>query len=356
MEYTKNYHLPQWVKEDRVLMDDFNAAMAGIESGLTEGRTERAALMEKIQLAEAGTSASAQAALHNGLFRLAYNRWWYLASLDEMPRQVGFFRQGFAQGEGGAAGGMLQLTDRMWTANGGAALTADLVVSTVRQLSTISYSSGSDTCSFTFTPPYSGRLTAFNLSGSYQGNTDKHNTGACTVRLYDDEAGTLLLETPGSLRFSGTSGAGATRMPLDYIIHGKTRYRIETQIDLLDIQCTYRVDTSSTAIVKCVEVTGRNQETATITRQFQLDEASQGGMILVHYDTWGAGGSLSLGWQGETLAPHKTRTVTDSLGRTVQEAEFRLSKAVPASSTATLTIHCESGGEFSLYDWGGMLI
>ncbi|WP_305117846.1 hypothetical protein [uncultured Adlercreutzia sp.] len=35
MNYTKNYRLPQWVKEDRIMMDDFNAAMASMESGMT---------------------------------------------------------------------------------------------------------------------------------------------------------------------------------------------------------------------------------------------------------------------------------------------------------------------------------
>lgn len=35
MNYTENYHLPQWVKSDRILMEDFNGAMANIENGLT---------------------------------------------------------------------------------------------------------------------------------------------------------------------------------------------------------------------------------------------------------------------------------------------------------------------------------
>ena len=35
MNYTKNYRLPQWVKEDRIMMDDFNAAMSSMESGMT---------------------------------------------------------------------------------------------------------------------------------------------------------------------------------------------------------------------------------------------------------------------------------------------------------------------------------
>ena len=47
MEYTTNYHLPQWVETDRIQMEDFNAAMASIDAGMqtikenadTAGRT-----------------------------------------------------------------------------------------------------------------------------------------------------------------------------------------------------------------------------------------------------------------------------------------------------------------------------
>ena len=35
MKYTTNYHLPQWVEEDRIMMEDFNEAMEEIEEGLT---------------------------------------------------------------------------------------------------------------------------------------------------------------------------------------------------------------------------------------------------------------------------------------------------------------------------------
>ena len=31
MNYTTNYHLPQWVESDRILMEDFNEAMESIE-------------------------------------------------------------------------------------------------------------------------------------------------------------------------------------------------------------------------------------------------------------------------------------------------------------------------------------
>ena len=39
MNYTTNYHLPQWVETDRIQMEDFNDAMADIDEGLTAGNT-----------------------------------------------------------------------------------------------------------------------------------------------------------------------------------------------------------------------------------------------------------------------------------------------------------------------------
>ena len=43
MNYTKNYRLPQWVKEDRIMMDDFNAAMNSMESGMTKTAAQASA-------------------------------------------------------------------------------------------------------------------------------------------------------------------------------------------------------------------------------------------------------------------------------------------------------------------------
>lgn len=34
MEYTENYQLPRWVESDRILMEDFNQAMAAIDTGI----------------------------------------------------------------------------------------------------------------------------------------------------------------------------------------------------------------------------------------------------------------------------------------------------------------------------------
>ena len=60
MNYTKNYRLPQWVKEDRIMMDDFNAMNSSIENGLT--KTAAQASAARADASEAKQTANAAAA------------------------------------------------------------------------------------------------------------------------------------------------------------------------------------------------------------------------------------------------------------------------------------------------------
>ena len=66
MNYTKNYRLPQWVKEDRIMMDDFNAMNTSIENGLTTavGRADSAVATANSakQIADAAAAARPYAA------------------------------------------------------------------------------------------------------------------------------------------------------------------------------------------------------------------------------------------------------------------------------------------------------
>ena len=39
MEYTINYHLPQWAESDRIMMGDFNQMCSDIDRGLTTAQS-----------------------------------------------------------------------------------------------------------------------------------------------------------------------------------------------------------------------------------------------------------------------------------------------------------------------------
>ena len=56
MNYTTNYHLPQWVESDRILMEDFNDAMAGIDQGLQGAKAAADTAESKANAAQAAAS------------------------------------------------------------------------------------------------------------------------------------------------------------------------------------------------------------------------------------------------------------------------------------------------------------
>ena len=57
MNYTQNYHLPQWEESDRVMRSDFNQMCADIENGINGAKAQAAqsdaALDQKIAAAQA---------------------------------------------------------------------------------------------------------------------------------------------------------------------------------------------------------------------------------------------------------------------------------------------------------------
>ena len=68
MDYTTNYHLPQWVESDRIMMEDFNEAMAAIDGVIKaaqdtadSGATAASAAQDTADRAE-GKADSAQTA------------------------------------------------------------------------------------------------------------------------------------------------------------------------------------------------------------------------------------------------------------------------------------------------------
>ena len=73
MDYTTNYHLPQWVESDRIMMEDFNEAMAAIDGGIKAAQNT----------ADGGTAAAeaAQNAANKAQETADKNCWFKLSEL-----------------------------------------------------------------------------------------------------------------------------------------------------------------------------------------------------------------------------------------------------------------------------------
>jgi len=62
MKYTNNYHLPQWVQDDLILMDDFNKMNENIEAGIDTARGEAAEAQAVANSAKVAANAAQQSA------------------------------------------------------------------------------------------------------------------------------------------------------------------------------------------------------------------------------------------------------------------------------------------------------
>ena len=60
MNYTKNHHLPQWEKTDRIMMEDFNQMCADMEAGLDKTAKDAAADTAAARSESAAAAARAQ--------------------------------------------------------------------------------------------------------------------------------------------------------------------------------------------------------------------------------------------------------------------------------------------------------
>jgi len=82
MNYTSKHHLPQWSKSDRILMDDFNAAMANLENSLNaNAQTANAAK---------STASSAYSAAQTALSGKPYATGTYTGTGANLTINVGF--------------------------------------------------------------------------------------------------------------------------------------------------------------------------------------------------------------------------------------------------------------------------
>ena len=74
MNYTTNYHLPQWVETDRIMMEDFNDAMSGIDGGINEAKEAAEAAQDTADAAQtAAATAQTTAAAAQTTANAAYS-------------------------------------------------------------------------------------------------------------------------------------------------------------------------------------------------------------------------------------------------------------------------------------------
>lgn len=336
MKYTEHYHLPQWVKEDRVMMEDFNQMCANVDAGLAgnDGRTRKG--ME-------------------WLWRLAYNHFCTLQNTEPSPRQIGMFYQNPAKDAGGFTG--LNVKDGFSFVGSGSVTpyihNPDLYT---EQLTSLKVVKGDLENSIPLTvqidPPSAGVIRQFVLRGQFSNNTP--NTPA-PFRLTMNNQRTGEVEQSIDLDFAdaGYSGVIINQFVRETLyFHGGDRYimKLEPLAAVFDMEMNaiFSENTSADSLY--------NKQSLRGSHVMEEIEESSGGLLVLRCAMGGPTGKLTVEWDGRAIEPTAVRLLRHSDGRVIKEHLYFRDETIPAKTTFSLAFDCGTCGDFWLYDWGAILL
>ena len=324
MDYTKNYHLPQWVKSDRIMMDDFNRMCADIENGLTGNRQAANELSGQIHL---------------------------LAAVEKQPPQSGFFFQRLGgAGPQPSVSGLLNREDALWIARGGTAYSMKDFTSQLKQVSEMKIVRGNAAENrplvLRFTPPGPGYFTKFTIHSDLRDSICSETVWH--VAFFNENTGIYEQETDLTLKFAGAYRNGYNVFTNLFCFNGGVPYRIEisTADDGYNGKAEYRFVESYFSTVSLTDDTN-----CAVSCTVPCGEEKSDGLLLVQYRMGGTGGTLSLNWDGALLSPVHTRSIVNFTGKTVMEAAFRKNGRISANTALRLNARCNVGGDIALYGW-----
>ena len=340
MNYTENYHLPQWEETDRVMRTDFNDAMLHIEEGLTVRREGESALRGEAW---------------NRLCRTAYNHYCAVSRIEPFPRQLGVFYQNTGTNTSGISG-TIGIDGAVFAGKGRLQVTASNFADYVEQVTPLKMVKNKlSAC----TPlelhvrlPAAVKLMRFVIGGTYSNNAG--GSDPCRVCVINQDTGETEWENEKVL---GITSSGGTTFRLDIdlnvFLHAETDYTILIRplAAIYDGSFDY-LNAPSYTILSCY----RNNGVMTASRTMTEPEGSTGGMMILRCQSGGTGGTLEAAWDKEPLEPSVTRTILDDRGREMQEIIFLRDKPVPPETVLEMKFTCNEGGDFFLYDWGAVLL
>ncbi len=356
MNYTKNYHLPQWIKSDRIMMDDFNEMCRNIENGLSERNQTVDNLSGQITnvsntLSQQISGKAAESATFERFCRAAYNHYHLAALHDPFPRQMGVFHQSF-EPENVTVPGMTRWDGFCYMGKGTKNVTVKEFYDTmiVESNMTVNNNSSVTPLSVRFTPTMPGVLKKFRLTGRYFCPQQVVEGGLCRVTLHNLSTNKTEVSYTFSLNMGvGFDGRGPRTVEMNVPFHTGYDYRLKIEPLSNNYTLSYVPMFDNEFQVELLDL-----PSASITRVVPCEPCG-GGIVLVRFLPYGTGRTITLSWNNASVPVHATRTITDERGRTFQEMEFRKSWAVPANSTLRLDLRCSNGG-IALYSWGAAFI
>ena len=346
MNYTKNYHLPQWEETDRIMRTDFNRLCADMEAGMTENARTAADVRQNIDALDQKILAR--------LRRAAYNHYSTVQDMDPVPWQVGVFHQNPAKdGTGVTSAPLLNGVYYAGKNPAGTSLgSGSSYMQEVAQMTLVKNNLAACTTLQTdICVPANAYVNRIGMSGNISGNVP--NT-SFPVRLTLTNLDTGETEAVRLLDMAQTLGTGS--MGNDFYncfltFYANQRYRLQMEPLAAVFTGDMRLQSFDNQ-TPLILAPGALPLSASHT--MKVHEESSGGLLvvrgLVH------GGTLTASWDGRTVPLHTTRMVQIPDGRMVREMVYCRDETIPAETTFSLRFDAGESGAFLFYDWGAVLL
>ena len=334
MNYTENYHLPQWDETDRIMRADFNQMCGDIEGGLTTVR----------DMAETHLSG-----LDRGLFRLAYNHLHALRGRDPQPPQLGaFYHDPYKDPVPNVR--PMEGSLYMSLSDGTESPTAAGFFASVETVSSHTMVAGDPNASvaqvYRFTCPVSGWITQLFLVENLT-----HTTAKPSYLLKLKNLNTGVVECAKRIDTSRkTSSMGFVQMMLPFYAKIPYEMTLELEEPVAGGTVEIRMNTEGNNVLFFNTHPG-----CTLTRTLDDFEGSQGGLVLVRCRPNGAGGSVTLTWNGVVYQPTATRMQPVEGELPIHELLYIRNEPLPAKNELSVAVQCNVDGVMNFYDWGAML-
>lgn len=357
MNYTEKYHLPQWVKSDRIMMEDFNAAMTNIESGISSAAAgAESSVRGEIQAVSAAQSAAETKALER-LRRMGFDLCQTAARSMAAGAAAGTAK-GLAYNGLKTAAERSRCREFLFSGNGGelgpgTTLTLDKLNAATYDWQDLHTESESHavTVSVRFCAPGRGTLNKLPVWMDL-----KLNVTNCIpylrARLFDEDTGEYVY-TSGwtecqTLQYGINNRVINAEIPLE----AGRNYRLEAQIrEYVFFYGDWGIGARGAKKLGGT-LTGQPLTSGTITETLDVGTGAVQAIAVVHYS---GGNTPVVKAGGKTLTAAGTRQTVSATGTPCTETEFFL-KGSWSGSTALTAAFQSKTQDMTVYDVAFYLI
>ena len=354
MNYTTNYHLPQWVETDRIRMEDFNQAMADIDEGIAEERSARQEAINDLSQSAAQSQAAAKTELFNKLRQSGYDL-YQMAGRAACKNLFSFAAKSMVINTLHTAEELARAEICLHLTGGGiqigpateltlAKINAAIYEWTNGEAASIAASA---TAAVKFRSTFRGTITKLNV---WYHRTNVNNTGSLPlyVRLYDQATGSRIYQ---SERLSGkvmSQTDTADTLTVAVPVEPNRDYRLELYSGGDIFTGTIGFGTMGTEALTG-EAAGQAITSCSVTDSMTLETRADQAVAVVHYSGGDQAPTATLDGQAMTAGTPKAATALD--GTACQELEFFLEGSF--SGAVTLVVSAQSSGsDLTLHDAG----